>query len=216
MRTRSILQNREELKEAIEKTESISDALKFLGLRSAGGNFKAFHNACKEFGLKPKIGKSNINHARGYIMIPWEDIFKENSLYTNRDLIKKKLYQNNILEEKCNECKIGSEWNGKPLTLQLDHINGIYNDHRIENLQILCPNCHTQTQSYAGRNLEKKLKDKEEKERNKIGRSHLRKFNPTKEELEKILKTTNFVQAGKIFGVSDNAVRKRAKLYNLI
>lgn len=45
-------------------------------------------------------------------------------------------------------CGIGNEWNGKPLTLQLDHINGDHSDNRLENLRILCPNCHSQTSTW--------------------------------------------------------------------
>jgi hypothetical protein len=59
-------------------------------------------------------------------------------------------------EEKCEICEIGNEWNGKPLTLQLDHINGIHLDNRIENLRILCPNCHSQTATFCGRNVSTK------------------------------------------------------------
>jgi 5-methylcytosine-specific restriction endonuclease McrA len=53
--------------------------------------------------------------------------------------------------KRCQICGI-SEWHGKPITLQLDHINGINNDNRYENLRLICPNCHSQTITYAGRN----------------------------------------------------------------
>ncbi|MGB2240169.1 MAG: HNH endonuclease [Pseudomonadales bacterium] len=52
----------------------------------------------------------------------------------------------------CSSCGIGDEWNGKPITLQLDHINGVNNDHRLDNLRMLCPNCHSQTDTWCGRN----------------------------------------------------------------
>lgn len=66
--------------------------------------------------------------------------------------LKKRLIDENLLENKCSECGISGEWNGKELTLQLDHINGINNDNSLENLRILCPNCHSQTNTYAGKN----------------------------------------------------------------
>ena len=62
------------------------------------------------------------------------------------------LINENRLEYKCAECGNRGEWLGKPLSLQLDHINGKNNDHRIENLRFLCPNCHTQTDTYSGKN----------------------------------------------------------------
>lgn len=60
-----------------------------------------------------------------------------------------------LLTRECSSCGIGEEWNEKPLVLQIDHVNGDPTDNRIENLQILCPNCHTQTDTFAGRKLSK-------------------------------------------------------------
>lgn len=87
--------------------------------------------------------------------IPLEEILVENSKFSNRGQIKRKLFEAGMMENVCSSCGLGPEWNGKPITLQLDHINGVGDDHRIENLRILCPNCHTQTDSFAGRNLKK-------------------------------------------------------------
>lgn len=54
--------------------------------------------------------------------------------------------------EECSECSLGTIWNGKELVLQLDHINGIHTDDRMDNLRLLCPNCHTQTDTYGTKN----------------------------------------------------------------
>jgi len=84
---------------------------------------------------------------------PLKDILVENSKYNNGTDIKNKLYKAELKEEKCELCKIGNIWNNKKLTLQLDHINGVHTDNRIENLQIICPNCHSCTENYCGRNV---------------------------------------------------------------
>lgn len=83
---------------------------------------------------------------------PLELILIANSTYTNTWRLKKRLINAGILKDECLDCGIGTEWNGKILSLQLDHINGINSDNRLENLRILCPNCHSQTDTYAGSN----------------------------------------------------------------
>ena len=68
---------------------------------------------------------------------------------------KKKLISEGKLINKCTICKMDPIWNNKPLVLQLDHINGDYSNNSIENLRLLCANCHTQTDTYTGRNSKK-------------------------------------------------------------
>lgn len=84
-----------------------------------------------------------------------EQVFVENSTYARHNL-KRRVIKENLLEYKCVCCGNEGEHNNKPLVLQLDHINGVNNDHRIENLRFLCPNCHTQQDTYAAKNIAKK------------------------------------------------------------
>ena len=70
----------------------------------------------------------------------------ESSFYIKDVLIKE-----DLLEEVCSICNIGSIWNGKRLVLQMDHINGDNSDNRLSNLRLLCPNCHSQTETYGGK-----------------------------------------------------------------
>ena len=65
--------------------------------------------------------------------------------------LKKRLLKENILENKCVICGI-TEWNKKPISLQLDHIDGNGHNHKLENLRLICPNCHSQTDTYCGKN----------------------------------------------------------------
>lgn len=84
--------------------------------------------------------------------IPINDILVENSNYANTSYLKKRILDERLLEYKCQECGNNGVWNNKKLKLHLDHINGINNDHRIGNLRFLCPNCHSQTPTYSGKN----------------------------------------------------------------
>jgi hypothetical protein len=69
----------------------------------------------------------------------------------HRSAIKRRLLEAGILVNRCDECGI-SDWRGRPLSIQIDHINGIRHDYRLENLRMLCPNCHSQTETFAARN----------------------------------------------------------------
>jgi 5-methylcytosine-specific restriction endonuclease McrA len=83
--------------------------------------------------------------------LPMCDILVENSSYARHNL-KRRILEENLLKYECACCGLKNIWNNKPIVLQLDHINGINNDHRIKNLRFLCPNCHTQQDTYAAKN----------------------------------------------------------------
>lgn len=79
-----------------------------------------------------------------------EELFCENSKHP-RNILRDRIIKNNLIPYKCVICGI-TEWLGKNLSLELDHINGINNDNRLENLRFLCPNCHSQTVTYGSKN----------------------------------------------------------------
>lgn len=85
-------------------------------------------------------------------VISTEDMLRRGS---NRHNIKTRLLADGLLEHRCSRCGI-REHNGKPLSIQLDHINGVNNDYRLENLRMLCPNCHSLTETYGRRNVRRR------------------------------------------------------------
>ena len=146
----------EEFIKIVEEADSYSDCLRSLGLGTNGGSstdtlkrrIRELNCDISHFGQHPKGGGNSIKQ-------PMEQILVENSTYVGIARLKERLVKEGILEYKCAECGI-SKWNNKYLSLHLDHINGINNDHRIENLRFLCPNCHSQTDTYAGKNRKHK------------------------------------------------------------
>jgi len=68
----------------------------------------------------------------------------------SRHAIKRRLMQAGLIQNRCDFCGI-SEWQGEPISIQIDHMNGVRDDHRVENLRMLCPNCHSQTPTYGNR-----------------------------------------------------------------
>ena len=143
-----------------------------------------------------------------------KDVFCENSNY-GRNNLKARFIKNGHVKYECVECKIGNTYNEKPISLQLDHKNGINNDNRIENLRLLCPNCHSQTETFSGKRLKKININKETESQREARIVATRKFNPSKEELEKLVKTMPFTKIGVMFGVTDNAIRKRCRLLKI-
>lgn len=150
-----------EMIKLIEESKSISDALKTLNVNSRGsGAYKTFRGHCKRIGvdlneIKFKFEKTNDN--RG-IKRSLDEILIKDSTYQNISRLKIRLVNENILEYKCVKCDNEGEWLNEKLVLQLDHINGLNNDHRIENLRFLCPNCHSQTKTFGGVNQKRSKK----------------------------------------------------------
>jgi len=82
---------------------------------------------------------------------PIEELLVEQG-FTSTQHIKRRLFKEHLKSNICEDCGLGDEYNGKPIVHQLHHINGNPKDHRITNLQILCPNCHSQTDNWSGKN----------------------------------------------------------------
>ena len=141
----------EEFKNIIANSNSYSDCLRQLGLGTRGGSSTdILKRRIKELNCSVDHFHSTKKQAPN-AKYSLEEILIRDSSYTNIASLKRRLINENKLEYKCAICGINS-WLNKPLSLQLDHINGINNDHRLENLRFVCPNCHSQTDTYAGKN----------------------------------------------------------------
>lgn len=202
-----------ELEQALEETGSLSGTLKKFGVFHYGNNQKTLKSVLEMHGIdysaviKSK-GRSKIIHSQ----VPLEEVLVVKSSYS-RSSLKKRLFKNGLLKEECYICGIGPVWNNRKLSLQIDHINGVPDDNRLENLRILCPNCHSQTDTFTSRKL--KRATPRVRIRQKISnRKSNRKPKPTKcpsaAELQKLLWEMPATKIGKIFGVSDKAVEKWA------
>lgn len=143
----------EQFAELIKKSSNISEVLFKLGYSVKGNSwgFSQIKRRMSELKLEQSdfkgksVIKSNIINE-----IKSEDILKENCKH-QRTVLRRYVIKHNLIPYKCAICGC-TEWNGKTLSLELDHINSINNDNRLENLRFLCPNCHSQTSTYGSRN----------------------------------------------------------------
>jgi hypothetical protein len=157
MGKRSVRWNEDQLRAAVAKASCVVDVLRLLGLVTAGGNHATIKHHITRLGLDTSHFSTERVRLRGFKRsrdereIPLEKVFCENSAVSRNTLRKRAL--GHLLPVLCAWCGNCGEHNGESLTLHLDHVNGVGNDNRIENLRWLCPNCHSQTDTYAGRNL---------------------------------------------------------------
>ena len=142
----------EELSQAVAESVSIAQVIQKLNLAIAGGTYESIKKHIKRLNLDTShhSGQSRKNRygkSRDKVL---EDILSIDSPYTSYE-IRRILFKLKLKENICEICEIKT-WLGLPITAQLHHINGIRTDNRLENLQMLCPNCHSQTDTYGGKN----------------------------------------------------------------
>ena len=155
----NIKYTKELLEEVVKKCGSFRQVLFQLDLKEAGGNYKNIQTRIKQFEIDTSHFHGQI-WAKGKTWSKVKDlseILVENSTYSSglprsSYKLKNQLFKLNYKEKVCEMCN-NTEWMGKPIPLELHHINGNKFDNRIENLQILCPNCHSFTDNYRAKNM---------------------------------------------------------------
>jgi hypothetical protein len=134
---------------------SLRAVLRRLELHPTGANYKTLQLTIARLGLDTRhfLGQGHLRgKSHGWARrLPLDAILVANSAYMSMWNLKRRLVSGGLLESKCSECGL-TEWRGSRLVLVLDHVNGDPRDHRLENLRLLCPNCNSQTPTFAGRN----------------------------------------------------------------
>ena len=143
----------EDVRDAVRDNKSIAGVLRQLGLRPIGGNYRTINHLISNYHL-------DISHFTGQgwntglkfkpnKIIPDSEIYTKNSEYKCSWRLRER-YKKTTGINYCENCKT-KEWMGLPVPLEIHHVNGINTDNRLENLQLLCPNCHALTNNYRGR-----------------------------------------------------------------
>jgi hypothetical protein len=214
-----------ELEKVVKESKTKTECLRKMGLRAAGGNYKTITKYIEEYQINThhfdahQVRIEKINQLNTKKKIPMTDILIIGSTY-NRAQLKQRLYDENLKTRRCELCGQGEIWNGMKMSLIIDHINGIWDDNRIENLRIVCPNCNATLPTHCGKNRTN-IVDKQKIDARKIMTETKLKFyensrktqRPDYDTLKTEIDNLGYVKTGKKYGVSDNAIRKWLRFY---
>ena len=222
---------RAEAEAAIRASYSWSEALRRLGRCPTGGAHPTLKRYAEKWGIAtdhfdPSVGRIQSGLRR---RIPLEEVLVERSTFSRSNL-KRRLYEAGLKERRCELCGQDEIWNGRRMSLIIDHVNGVRDDNRLENLRIVCPNCAATLDTHCGRNVPRERNCKRcgrvfepragdryfcslscaKQGANKgIAHPSRRKVErPSLAQLQKDLREMSFCAVGRKYGVSDNAVRK--------
>lgn len=199
----------DDLKNLVKNSKFLSDVLRSVGLTCKGtSNFKTLRQLLEKNRIDySHCHRNRVNQRQKNIeqsAKPLEQVLTAGSNY-NRNQLKKRLIREGLLPNKCSVCGLGPYWNSKTLTLQIDHINGDAADNRLHNLRLLCPNCHSQTDNFAGRYIKNPGRNAPRFSRRKV------KDRPDINVLKLQVEQLGYRATGRLYGVSDNAIRKWIK-----
>lgn len=150
-----------QLRNIVEKSKTLTECLKSMGISSQGNNYRTLKKRLSSLSIDTSHFKSDdiriskLNEYTKENRIPLKNILVQKSSYS-RSSLKSRLYKEGLKNRECEMCGQGENWNGNKMSLILDHINGIFNDNRIENLRMLCANCNATLSTNGGKNCSKK------------------------------------------------------------
>jgi hypothetical protein len=140
-----------ELRAAVGDARCLSDVLRHFGLRAAGGNFRVLRSYLERWAISTDHFDENAaRRGRARASRPLAEVLVPRSGYSRRRL-KERLYSEGIKQRACELCGQGEDWRGRTMSLVLDHVNGVHDDNRLENLRIVCPNCAATLDTHCGR-----------------------------------------------------------------
>jgi hypothetical protein len=232
-----------EARAAIASSTTLTEALRRLGMRPAGGN----HATLRKYIQKWRIPTDHLVGSGGGAPpprrepTPLAEVLVAGSTYS-RVSLKRRLFAEGLKQRLCEICGQGEVWRGRRMALILDHVNGVHDDNRFENLRILCPNCAATLDTHCGRknrqpqverqcaHCGRRFWPKYQKHRycsracgvlwdrrtrlTGVPQPHRRKVErPPYEQLLREIERSSYLAVGRRYGVSDNAIRKWVRQY---
>lgn len=208
-----------DLQAIILKSSSIKQVIEALGLNVCVYQYRVLRKRIFEDGLEAANlfdAKAWTKKAHEATSINLKDALKEDGKRIGNSSLKKKLLESGSIKNVCVKCDNAGEWMGEPITLQLDHINGLRTDNRLENLRLLCPNCHSQTPTWGSKSRAGKPKCEKPKTPKppRVFKSNI--LWPSNEDLKQLVWTMGIVEIAKKLGVARQTVEKRCNKHQII
>jgi hypothetical protein len=223
-----------ELRDVVARSKSLSEVLRHFGLRTAGGNHRQLRRWLDRWNISTDHFDYRSSLPKGE-RTPLEAILVEHSTFS-RGHLKARLYAEGLKVRRCEMCGLGEEWRGRRMALILDHINGVGDDNRIENLRIVCPNCAATLDTHCGRQNRRyadrtcphcgeAFAPRTRQQRFCSRRCNVNAHRPQRalaqrrvqrppyEQLLAEVAAAGWSAVGRKYGVSDNAVRKWVRAY---
>lgn len=235
-----IWKSEEAVRAVVAESVSYAEVLRRLGLRAAGGNHRTVRKYVDQVWRIPTDHFAE-QRARGpgraTTAVPLAEVLVAGSTY-HRGHLKRRLLAEGLKRPECELCGQGEMWRGRTMSLVLDHVNGVHDDHRLENLRMLCPNCNATLDTHCGKHKTRKHHDRacpvcdavfrpttggqrycspscagrgEANQRQQ--RARRRVIRPPYEQLVREIDALGYAGVGRRYGVSDNAVRKWRRTY---
>lgn len=231
-----------EARTAIAASKPYAEALRRLGMRAAGGNGQTLKKYAERI-WHIRVDHFDPFHAQRAALergrqpaTPLVEILVECSTYS-RGSLKRRLLEEGLKDRRCELCGQGELWRGRPMALILDHVNGVADDNRLDNLRIVCLNCAATLDTHCGRNMNRLRPcatcgepfvpaNRTQRHcshrcggRSEAGRkAHLalrKAERPPYEQLMAEIHATSWSAVGRRYGVSDNAIRKWVRAYEV-
>lgn len=228
-----------EARDAVATSRSYAETLRHLGLADRGGapavlreHLAAWGVSTEHFDRTAGLREANRRGQR-----PLQELLAQDIIVRSAHL-KERLYRAGLKQPVCELCGQGEEWRGRRIALILDHVSGVRTDNRLENLRIVCPNCNATLVTHCGRNARMtpvqrpcqrccqlfRVRSQRQRycsracgsrwdRRNRPVPGARRVARPPYDQLRAEVKALGWTGTGRLYGVSDNAIRKWMRLY---